>query len=346
MRSSARRSVAASTWLRAEMPTQCGPSGRRPGPASRPAKPSGTSRALRQQVQAGLPRVAAALHKAHTPPTGSTPSAGQDGQGEGGVGQPLRLQRTTHACAFKTRGGSLGLRTYSMTSGATRLSKLVGCALSQRLLAVAVAAQRLQSLHAARKGLPHSAPRGPARRPSARSRTARTCLPLRRAGHLPLCLQQLQENLVRQAARRWPVLLVELRRAADGHLGALAGGHELAPRLPQVLAPEQARESAHTSSTLSCSSSASCHAERLVLEGARQHVLLAGRKLTLLRPLMRWRAFVFLNLSGFMQQRPKMAFWVSFTTFSATTLPAVLSCLRSLCLSSMKPAMKGLQAKR
>ena len=26
----------------------------------------------------------------------------------------------------------------------------------------------------------------------------------------------------------------------------------------------------------------------------------------------------------------KMAFWVSFTTFSATTLPAVLSCLRSL----------------
>ena len=52
---------------------------------------------------------------------------------------------------------------------------------------------------------------------------------------------------------------------------------------------------------------------------------------------------MFLNLSGFMQQRPKMAFWVSFTTFSAT---AVLSCLRSLCLSSMKPAMKGLQAKR
>ena len=32
-----------------------------------------------------------------------------------------------------------------------------------------------------------------------------------------------------------------LRRTADGHLGALAGGHELAPRLPQVLAPEQPR---------------------------------------------------------------------------------------------------------
>ena len=40
-----------------------------------------------------------------------------------------------------------------------------------------------------------------------------------------------------------------------------------------------ASKSAHTSSTLSCSSSASCrgHAERLVLEGARQHVLLAGQ---------------------------------------------------------------------
>ena len=36
---------------------------------------------------------------------------------------------------------------------------------------------------------------------------------------------------------------------------------------------------------------------------------------------------------------------VSFTTFSATTL-AVLSCLRSQCLSSMKPAIKGLRAKR
>ena len=36
-----------------------------PGPALRPAKPSGTSRPhVRQQIQAGLPRVAAALHKA------------------------------------------------------------------------------------------------------------------------------------------------------------------------------------------------------------------------------------------------------------------------------------------
>ena len=94
-------------------------------------------------------------------------------------------------------------------------------------------------------------------------------LPLRRAGHFPLRLQQLQKNLVRQPGQALaPVLLVErlapppqhlvllrqlsdpgappqpqpavLRRAADGHLGAL-GGHELAPRLPQVLAPEQPR---------------------------------------------------------------------------------------------------------
>ena len=65
----------------------------------------------------------------------------QDGQGEGALASPLRLQRTkstptysasfAHACASKTRGGSLGLRTYSMTPGATRLSKLVGCTLSR-----------------------------------------------------------------------------------------------------------------------------------------------------------------------------------------------------------------------
>ena len=95
-------------------------------------------------------------------------------------------------------------------------------------------------------------------------------LPLRRAGHFPLRLQQLQKNLVRQAGQVLaPVLLPQrlapppqhlallrqlsdpgappqpqpavLRRAADGHLGALAGGHELALRLPQVLAPEQPR---------------------------------------------------------------------------------------------------------
>ena len=53
------------------------------------------------------------------------------GTGGGALASPLRLQRTTstptyvlsfaHVCASKTRGGSLGLRTYSMTPGATRL---------------------------------------------------------------------------------------------------------------------------------------------------------------------------------------------------------------------------------
>ena len=104
--------------------------------------------------------------------------------------------------------------------------------------------------------------------------TGATCgqglLPLRRAGHLSFRLQQLQEDLVRQPGQALaPVLLSQrlapppqhlvllrqlsdprappqpqpavLRRAADGHLGALADGHKLAPRLAQVLAPEQAR---------------------------------------------------------------------------------------------------------
>ena len=49
----------------------------------------------------------------------------QDGQGEGGVGQPVApARRTARPCggtlrtpASKTRGGSLGLRAYSMTPG-------------------------------------------------------------------------------------------------------------------------------------------------------------------------------------------------------------------------------------
>ena len=71
-------------------PTQMWSPGQTPRSASRPAKPSRT--AVRQQIQAELPCVAAALHKkprsGSTPSTGSTPSAGQNGQGEGGVGQP------------------------------------------------------------------------------------------------------------------------------------------------------------------------------------------------------------------------------------------------------------------
>ena len=60
-----------------------------------------------------------------------------------GTGQPVApaahhvhadVLSFAHVCALKTRGGSLGL------------SKLVGCALSLSLLAVAVAAQRLQNL--------------------------------------------------------------------------------------------------------------------------------------------------------------------------------------------------------
>ena len=60
-----------------------------------------------------------------------------------------------------------------------------------------VAAQRLQSLRAGSPAAP--ARRGPACRcrPSARSRTCRPARP-RRAGHLPLRLEQLQEDLVRQ----------------------------------------------------------------------------------------------------------------------------------------------------
>ena len=123
MRSSARRSVAASTWLRARRPTQCGPSGRRPGPALRPAKPSGTSRAPRTTTNSG--RTAS---RRSSPPQNPGPAAG--------VGQraPRPRRRTAslwrdaaHACAAKTRGGSLGLRAYSMTPGATRLVVRKGC---------------------------------------------------------------------------------------------------------------------------------------------------------------------------------------------------------------------------
>ena len=148
----------------------------------------------------------------------------------------------------------MGLRAYSMTPGATRLSKLVGCALS-----LSVFSLWLQSLHAARKGLPHRhhvVQLAGARQPAAAQCAlavlrGQGLLPLRRAGHFPLRLQQLQKNLVRQAGQALaPVLLVErlvllrqlsdpgappqpqpavLRRAADGHLGALADGHAASP---------------------------------------------------------------------------------------------------------------------
>ena len=246
---------------------------------------------VRQQVQAGLSRVAAALYKAqvrqHAVHGLNAVRRAQDGQGEGGVGQPVApAAHHVHAdvravlCARLRLKNQLGAPDVLHDAGGHAALQTRGLrALSQRLLAVAVAAQRLQSLRAARKGLPHRHHvvqlAGTGRQPAAAQRAlavlrGQGLLPLRRAGHLPLRLQQLQKNLVRQAGQALaPVLLVErlapppqhlvllrqlsdpgappqpqpavLRRAADGHLGALANGHKLAPRLAQVLAPEQAR---------------------------------------------------------------------------------------------------------
>ena len=316
------------------------------GPASRPAKPSGTSRAPRTATDSGRtasrrssppqsPGPAARRPRAQRRP----PGAGWAG-GKGALASPLRLQRATstptysasfwHACASKTRGGSLGLRA-CRAHAALQTRGLR--ALPQRLLAVAVAAQRLQSLRAARKGLRASpAPRGPARRcpPSARSRTARACRPAgpgssasppRRA--LPASPSAASKKSrapsrpgagpgtpapaprtsaaprgFAAALGSWPAVL---RRAADGHLGALAGGApvEHARRLPlqhplhgpvHVAVPVEGQEAhgavllqrpassarasgrwswrsmasklAHTSSTLSCSSLAACPQRR------------------------------------------------------------------------------------
>ena len=171
-----------------------------------------------------------------------------------------------------------------------------------------------------------------------------------------------------------------LRRAADGHLGALANGHKLAPRLAQVLAPEQARlhvrgvkaprlsdgrqglprlapveharrlplqhplhgpvhvavpvkgqeahgavllqrrvvavhqvalraqhahrrVAPHTSSTLSCSSSASCRGTQSGLSSKALCSTSSSQgswKLTLLRPLMRWRRSVSTSVLEFL----------------------------------------------
>ena len=129
-----------------------------------------------------------------TPSTGLTPSAGHRmGRGKGALASPLRLAHHVHAdvqrvlvaerCArlrLKNQRRQLGAPG-SITPGATRLSRLVGCALSLSVFSL------WQSPHSACK--PH--PRGPACRcrPSARSRTARLAvlrgqglLPLRRAG--------------------------------------------------------------------------------------------------------------------------------------------------------------------
>ena len=138
MRSSARRSVAVPTWLRAEMPNTMWPQRQTPGPASRPAKPSGTSRAPRTATDSG--RTAS---RRSSPPQSPGPAArrpravrrAQDGQGEGGVGQSVApaahhvhadVQSVSIARLLKDKRRQLG----TMTPGATRLSRLVGCALS------------------------------------------------------------------------------------------------------------------------------------------------------------------------------------------------------------------------
>ena len=152
MRSSARRSVAASTWLRAEMPNTMW--SQRQTPRSSIAasetfgyQPGPTYGNRFRQDCLALQQPSTKPRSGSTPSTGSTPSAGHRmGRGKGALASPLRLQRTTstptyvlsfaHVCASKTRGGSLGLRTYSMTPGATRLSKLVGCALSRSVFSL------------------------------------------------------------------------------------------------------------------------------------------------------------------------------------------------------------------
>ena len=105
-----------------------------------------------------------------TPSTGSTPSAGHRGRGRWPARCACSAQRVL--CArLRLKNQRMGLRAYSMTPGATRLSKLVGCTSSRgsRRTAPAKSARCPQ-----RPASP--APHGPACRcPSARSLTARTC---------------------------------------------------------------------------------------------------------------------------------------------------------------------------
>ena len=173
--------------------------------------------------QSALPRVAAALHKAHgsTSSTGSTPSAGHRmGRGKGALASPLRLQRTTSTptyagrCArlrLKNQRGQLGAPGVLHDSRGHEALQAGGLrALSQRLLAAAVAAQRLQSLHAARKGLPHRRHvvqlAGAGRQPAAAQGAlavlrGQGLLPLRRAGHF----SSFRKISCAKPARHWPL---------------------------------------------------------------------------------------------------------------------------------------------
>ena len=204
------------------------------GPASRPAKPSGTSRAPRTATDSGRTvSRAAALHKAQVR---------QHAVGSCACSAPRPRRRTERPCGTPApqKPDSLGLRAYSMTPGV----RLVGCALSLSVFSL------WQSLHSACRvcTLPQRpaspAPRGPARRcrPSARSRTARASVLRGRVfclsaapgtSRLPSAASGRSRAPSRPgagpgtpapaprtifAAPRAPPPAV-LRRAADGHLG-------------------------------------------------------------------------------------------------------------------------------
>ena len=155
-----------------------------------------------------------------------------------------------HACASKTRGGSLGLRAYSMTPGAT-LVVARSLSASSRWPHSACKVCTLPAKAACRAGTTWSSSQVPAVSPQPHS------------AHLPSCVSAAPgtsrfafssfRKLVRQAGqalapsaapRAPPAALGSCAppqpQPADGH-GALADGHELAPRLAQVLAPEQPR---------------------------------------------------------------------------------------------------------
>ena len=67
-----------------------------------------------------------------------------------------------------------------------------------------------------------------------------SCRKILRASPARRCAAVLLFSAPRTRAPPQPEPAV-LRRAADGHLGALADGHKLTPCLAQVLAPEQPR---------------------------------------------------------------------------------------------------------
>ena len=200
----------------------------------------------------GLP-CATALHKAQvgsTPSTGSTPSAGHRmGRGKG--------------LSF-ARGGSLGLRTCSITPEATRLSKLVGCALSSLWQSPHSACKVCTLPAACLTGTTWSSSQVPARRQPAAAQRAlavlrgQGLLPLRRA----FALSSFKKILCAKPARRWPlcsclsalhhlrstscfcgswILVPRLSLSPQFCAGLLMATFKLAPRLPQVLAPEQLR---------------------------------------------------------------------------------------------------------